>query len=320
MEFIRTGIHGFHETIGIDVDELRVYWALKGKTPETRQVAYRIVVAEDKDALGLGQLEGSSSSIAWDSGRVNSDAQRNILIKPENGFKSTTLYFWQASLWDQDGVVSRSEIAEFYTSYPRCSRLLPPYSMNQTYTQMPHTSLIFRAWFEDEPNRWKAVWIGDGGDKPIYLRKSITTGGHGSRAPSRVFVFASGLGHFNLTVNGRPASDHVLDPGWTNYHRTVQFVGYDVTGLWRGGGDENVVGAHVGNGFYAGDKGGEDRFFWPTYEDNTYVRYGNELCFFAEVHLHYADGGHEVVVSDPSWKVSWGRCSRRTGPSLRGRV
>lgn len=160
---------------------------------------------------------------------------------------------------------------------------------------MPHSSLIFRTWFEDEANRWKAVWIGDGGDKPIYLRRSIVV----DRKLSRAIVFASGLGHFNLTVNGQSASTHVLDPGWTNYHKTVQFVGYDVTDKMTVG--ENVIGAHVGNGFYAGDQG--DRFFWPMYEDNTYVRYGNELCFFAEIHLHYDDGSHECITSDPTWGV-----------------
>lgn len=160
---------------------------------------------------------------------------------------------------------------------------------------MPHSSLIFRTWFEDEANRWKAVWIGDGHDKPIYLRKKLEF----QRKPSRVVVFASGLGHFNLTVNGGAASAHVLDPGWTNYHRTVQFVGYDITDQILAG--ENAIGAHIGNGFYAGDQ--EDRFFWPMYEDNTYVRYGNELCFFAEIHAHYEDGTHECIISDPSWKV-----------------
>lgn len=163
---------------------------------------------------------------------------------------------------------------------------------------MPHSSLIFRTWFENEADRWKAVWIGNGGDKPIYLRKSLQS--TCTKNVERVIIFASGLGHFNLTVNGKPASTHVLDPGWTNYHRTVQYVGYDVTSHWSEE-DENVIGAHVGNGFYAGDQG--DRFFWPMYEDNTYVRYGNELCFFAEIHVHYADGSHETVISDPSWKV-----------------
>lgn len=160
---------------------------------------------------------------------------------------------------------------------------------------MPHTSLIFRTWFEDEPNRWKAVWIGNGSDKPFYVRKAFNL----ARRPTRAIAFASGLGHFNLSCNGAPASSHVLDPGWTNYHRTVQFVAYDLSDKLVQG--ENTLGAHVGNGFYAGDQG--DRFFWPTYEDNTFVRYGNELCFFAEVHLFYEDGARETIISGPDWKV-----------------
>lgn len=175
------------------------------------------------------------------------------------------------------------------------------------YIQMPHSSLIFRTWLEDEPNRWKAVWIGDGGDKPIYLRKQLTI----TRKPSRAIIFASGLGQFNPSVNGQLASAHVLDPGWTDSHRTVQFVGYDVTDKLRFGDaadGENIVGAHLGNGFYAGDQG--DRFFWPKYEDNIYVRYGNELCFFAEIHLHYDDEAHECIISGLSWKT------RRSGTTL----
>ncbi|RDW68876.1 Alpha-rhamnosidase [Aspergillus mulundensis] len=288
MEVTRCGIHGFHETIGLDTDEIRFFWVLESSDSRAQQAAYRITVSSDSN-----NLEGRPD--AWDSGRVESDAQRNIICKPEAGFKSTTTYYWQVTVWDQDGQSSRSAVNEFYTSYPRSSRLLPPYSMNQTY--MPHTSLIFRTWFENEADRWKAVWIGNGGDKPIYLRKSIQL--PSPKRVEKVVIFASGLGHFNLSVNGKPASPHVLDPGWTNYHRTVQFVGYDVTSQWNG--RENVIGAHVGNGFYAGDQG--DRFFWPMYEDNTYVRYGNELCFFAEIHVHYDDGSHETIISDPSWKV-----------------
>lgn len=84
-------------------------------------------------------------------------------------------------------------------------------------TYMPHTALIFRTWFEDMENKWKAWWIGDGGDKPLYLRRSFTL----DQKPSRAIAFVSGLGHHNFSINGQPASEHVLDPGWTNYHRTV---------------------------------------------------------------------------------------------------
>ncbi|KAJ5811435.1 alpha-L-rhamnosidase [Penicillium riverlandense] len=291
MQFCRCGIHGFHEVLGIDTDEIRFYWTLESHEKDAVQVAYRVVLATDPNALGSAVLP--TARLAWDSGRVESSEQRNIVCKPANGFQSTCCYFWQVRVWDIHSNEHRSPTQNFFTTYPR-SRLLPPYSMNQTY--MPHTSLIFRTWFEDEANRWKAVWIGDGGDKPIYLRKNFQI----PQRPSRAILLASGLGHFNMSVNGRPTSEHRLDPGWTNYHRRVQFTSYDVTAHLRAG--DNALGAHVGNGFYAGDKG-DDRFFWPMYEDNTYVRYGNELCFFCELHLFYDDGKHETLISDPTWRV-----------------
>ncbi|PYH47058.1 alpha-L-rhamnosidase [Aspergillus saccharolyticus JOP 1030-1] len=292
MQITRAGIHGFEETLGIDVDEVRFYWVIESLQPNASQKAYRVVLTTDESSLR--DDNANPSSLAWDSDYVESNAQRNIICKPDNGFRSTCSYYWRVTVWDQSNQPFHSAVNHFFTAYPR-SHLLPPYSMNQTY--MPHTALIFRTWFEDEPNRWKAVWVGDGGDKPIYLRKSFDL----ARSPVRAILFASGLGHFNMSVNGRPASNHRLDPGWTNYHRRVQFTSYDVTAHLQQG--QNVLGAHVGNGFYAGDKG-DDRFFWPMYEDNTYVRYGNELCFFSELHLFYEDGEHTTLISDPTWRVS----------------
>ena len=283
MKVVDCGIHGFHETLGLDADEIYLHWSLQSDKPEAVQAAYQIVLSTDPQLV-------SPDELVWDSGRVSSDIQRNVLCRLEGGFKSTSSYWWRVTVWNQNDTSFHSQPSHFFTSYPR-SRHLPPWSMNQTY--MPHTSLIFRTWFEDEANRWKGVWVGDGGDKPIYLRKTFGL----PKRPTRAIAFASGLGHFNLSVNGGPASDHVLDPGWTDYHRTVQFVAYDLTDQLVSG--DNAIGAHIGNGFYAGDQG--DRFFWPLYEDKTYTRQGNELCFFCELHLFYDDGTHETTISGPDW-------------------
>ncbi|KAJ4337528.1 hypothetical protein N0V95_008313 [Ascochyta clinopodiicola] len=280
------GIHGFHEVLGIDTDKLRLFWALQSDLVNAEQKAYRVELSTSQ----------SFDQLCWDSTKVEGSQQRNIPCAPEGGFLSATFHYWRVTVWDQDGNSTQSATNEFFTAYPRSSGLLPPYSMNQTY--MPHTSLIFRTWFEDEANRWKGVWIGDNGDKPIYVRKQL----HLDRKPYRAIVLASGLGHFDFVCNGddAAANGHKLDPGWTNYHRTVQFTAYDVSSILKQG--ENVLGAHIGNGFYAGDQG-DDRFFWPCYEDNTYVRYGNELCFFAELHLFYDDGSRETITTGPDWSI-----------------
>ncbi|KAK8120030.1 uncharacterized protein PG998_004656 [Apiospora kogelbergensis] len=282
MKVKRCGIHGYHEHLGIDSDKISFFWALESEEEDACQVSYRVVVAGSPDGTApeIANFPGEHLTVLWDSGKVSSSDQRNISC---HGLGPA----WQCLRRATQRVLRGVSEEQWHAA---------PYSMNQTY--MPHTSLIFRTWFEDEPNRWKGVWIGDRDDKPIYLRKSL----HLEQKPVRAVVFASGLGHFNFVCNGDPSArnGHVLDPGWTNYHRTVQFVAYDVSDILRQG--ENVLGAHVGNGFYAGDQGA-DRFFWPAYEDNTYVRYGNELCFFAELHLFYGDGRRETITTGPDWKV-----------------
>lgn len=123
MEIQRCGIHAFHEVLGIDVDEIRFFWTLHSDHELSHQSAYRITLS----------LRPDGSESVWETGRVESNGQRNIICKPDGGFKSATFHYWQVTVWDQDGETTTSEPNEFFTAYPRSSRLLPPYSMNQTY-------------------------------------------------------------------------------------------------------------------------------------------------------------------------------------------
>lgn len=128
MKVSRTGIHGFHETLGVDQDEIRFYWTLESEDQEDElaaQTAYQIVVRED----GFGDVE-SAGPVVWDSERCDRPAQRDIICKPSNGFRSTCAYSWRVSVWDRLGQVCHSENNTFFTAYPR-SQLLPPLSMNQ---------------------------------------------------------------------------------------------------------------------------------------------------------------------------------------------
>ena len=130
MEVSVCGIHGYGETIGIDVDEFRVFWKLNLADEHAKQVAYRLVVSTDSNLWDV------QDAICYDSGRCESHEQRNIICRPTNGFKSTTMHYWGVQIWDQNGNTAISSVNEFYTSYPRSSKILPPYSMNQTYVRL----------------------------------------------------------------------------------------------------------------------------------------------------------------------------------------
>ncbi len=77
---------------------------------------------------------------------------------------------------------------------------------------------------------WKAKWIKpskDMGDiAPVYavnfvLKKPIKQ--------ARLFITA--LGVYEATLNGKRVGDFVLAPGWTSYHKRLQYQEYDVTSL-----------------------------------------------------------------------------------------
>src|ERR1700754_1938014 len=99
MRVARCGIHGFHEVLGIDTEDLRFFWNLEtddSDNEDTHQVSYRLLLAIDEEtAKGA---ENDSSKLVWDSGVVESEAQRDIPWKSQDGglpyLESACRYFW----------------------------------------------------------------------------------------------------------------------------------------------------------------------------------------------------------------------------------
>ena len=119
-------------------------------------------------------------------------------------------------------------------------------------------------------------------------------------------AYVTGLGYFELYLNGKKVGEDVLVPNQTNYGKRpelieaniplednfreykVMYLAYDIKDQLNQG--ENVIGSILGNGFYNAPK------YWAG-------SYGSPR-FLLQVHITYADGGEEVIVSDQSWKAS----------------
>ena len=123
-----------------------------------------------------------------------------------------------------------------------------------------------------------------------YLRKAFSV----DKPLKRAILFASALGVYELQLNGQPLTNDVLSPGWTDYHRRVHYLGYDVTKQLKSG--DNVVGAILGDGWYAGFLAFTGRRHY----------YGDRTRFIAQLQLEYADGSRQVVSSDGSWRANYG--------------
>ncbi|MFI0483310.1 family 78 glycoside hydrolase catalytic domain [Actinomadura sp. 9N215] len=118
----------------------------------------------------------------------------------------------------------------------------------------------------------------------------------GRRRVRTARLYATALGVLDITVNGRPVSDAVLEPPYSTYKKRLVYTTYDVTRLLHRGG--NTVHVELGNGM---------AHVPPTpgrYEKLT--RSDGKPTLLAQLEITYTDGSREVVASDASWRTALG--------------
>ncbi|MGL5437644.1 MAG: family 78 glycoside hydrolase catalytic domain [Lachnospiraceae bacterium] len=144
-------------------------------------------------------------------------------------------------------------------------------------------------------------WISAGTNKPFYTRKQFEVSG----AISRAVAYVCGLGQFNFYLNGEKVSNHLLDPGWTDYNKIIQYVEFPVTELLQSG--LNVAGIEVGNGWYIREKE-HYTFAFPEFmppNPNPYRPFGKYLTAVLRIEIEYADGSQSVIETDETWKTAF---------------
>ncbi len=123
-----------------------------------------------------------------------------------------------------------------------------------------------------------------------YLRKDFTI----TQTVTRATVYVTALGAYELHLNGQKVGNDVLTPGWTDFAKRVYYQAYDVTALLQPG--ANCIGAILGDGWYASDLGYLGRR----------LNYGGTPRLLAQLVVQLADGSTQTIVSDGSWKASYG--------------
>lgn len=204
----------------------------------------------------------------WNSGKVASD--QSVLV----GYAGSPLIsgeacYWKVRVWDENG---------------NASAWSPPamWSMGLLH-----------------PSDWTAQWIGMNENTNIspappspMLRKTFSIG----KPVVRATAYICGLGYNELQINGTKVGDNVLEPSWTRYDDHAYYTTYDVTTNLSQG--QNAVGVQLANGFYNQ---------WMSDAWNTYTAPWRALPqMIMQLVIQYADGTHDVIISDPSWKTSTG--------------
>jgi len=134
---------------------------------------------------------------------------------------------------------------------------------------------------------WNARWIAaQKGDTfhPVFRKKFRV-----DKPLQKARFYGTGVGMFELYVNGAKAGKEYLAPYITEYETTVQTMTYVLDTLKQG---ENTVEILLGKGWYMG------LFGLDLKKDH----YGSRMAAIAEIYLTYEDGTEDVVCTDGSWE------------------
>ena len=137
-----------------------------------------------------------------------------------------------------------------------------------------------------------------------YLRKAFTP--EKPEEIVRATAYVSGLGYYELYLNGEKVGDHKLDPVLTWYDKRVPYVTYEidpkklvkyVMGDAKGRmlpARQSDLGVVLGNG----------RYYAPRINDPTKtLTFGYPKLLF-QLDIIYKDGTKKSIVSDESWEIT----------------
>ncbi|WP_289042404.1 alpha-L-rhamnosidase [uncultured Zobellia sp.] len=257
---------------GIDVKRPRFSWILKGNGRNRLQSAYQIIVASSSTKLAQNEAD------VWDSGKVNSN-HTNQIEYDGISMKSDSKYYWKVKIWDESNNPSQ-------------------------WSSSAHWSMGLLNF-----SSWKGLFIGhDVGYNTVdkydslylpparYLRKSFTI----NKKIKQATAYTTALGLYELRLNGNKVGDDYFLPGWTDYNKRLYYQTFDITDRLQEG--ENVVGAVIADGWYAGYIG----YALLVRLDKVREFYGVNPSFMGQIHIEYEDGSTEIIASDRSWKSNEG--------------
>jgi hypothetical protein len=263
--------------MGLDTTEPRFSWQLAAADPGARglrQTAYRILVASSPDLLRREQGD------LWDSGRVTAATQIGIPCACR-GVAPHTPYSWTVMVWDQLGRPS-------------------PWSPPAHWLAGMLASDAWQAhWIAQQPDPPTPARTREGVDLaeavppplPLFRREFLL-----SKPVSSATVAVTGLGQYELRVNGRNVTASVMNPGWTDYRKRILYNMYDVTSLLRQG--ANALGVMLGNGMY------DSQNIPGRY--NKFTGSFGQPKLILQLMIRFEDGSETTIVTDRSWSSAPG--------------
>jgi hypothetical protein len=268
--------NGFENPAGTN-ESPQFHWTLKSENRGQYQTGYQIIVSSTRE-----NIKRNTGDI-WDTGKTVSKESSFITFQGLK-LKPGEKYFWKVRVWDKN-----DDPSEWSHEKTFISGLFDKSDWNNAKwigaEDIPDSLLLVPGIHGNGNN------LGNIAVKRTtipFFRKEIKI----DKKISSALIFISGLGHYELYINGNKTGDSFLSPGWTDYRKTCLYNTYDVTEALKRG--DNAIGAVVGNGFYNINR---ERY------RKLVIAYGAPKMIF-KLKVQYSDGSEEIYLSDESWKWS----------------
>ncbi|MBD8488571.1 glycoside hydrolase family 78 protein [Echinicola sp. CAU 1574] len=268
-----------HQPLGLEIAAPRLSWKLSSQEQGARQSAYQVVVYHSS--------EGGEETVVWDSGKVDSDQSQMIAYQgvPLIGGQR---YFWKVKVWNEAGNASDWSQSTFFEMAPDHLEKQAKWigAISREDSGLPSGRNFHEPDMRREENKEKWSHVDPLAKQSIQLRKAFKP----LKKIKKATIYISGLGHYELTLNGEKVGNSEFAPLWSDYDKTVYYNTYDVTERIKKG--ENAIGVVLGNGMYnvTGDR--YAKFL---------ISFGPPTLFF-NLKLEFENGKTQVVASDETWK------------------
>ncbi|XP_054156649.1 alpha-L-rhamnosidase-like [Oppia nitens] len=265
--------------LAVDVAEPRLQWTLEATDPQKHslsQKAYQILVSSDEQSLAknVGNL--------WDTGKVASDLTNHIHYKGKT-LNAGQIVYWKVKVWDQEDKESTFSTVAYWGK-----------GLNTWTGQWigAPNGLQHEAQKQLKDIDQKVVQSHQGLLPVLYMRKQYST--PSTTKVKSAILYATAQGVYKVWINNMLVSDQKMNPGWTDFRKTINYQSYDVTNLITG--KDTAISVLLGTGWYSGYIG----------FSRQYKLYGADQSLLVELHVQYEDNTTAVIKSDNTWKVSTG--------------
>ncbi len=266
----------YQQGLAVTEGEICMGWQMESDVNGDAQTAYQIKISEN-----------FTDKTVFDSGKTISDQSQLVSLPALS--KNSLGYYWQVRVWDVKDKVSEWSDRQNVRVVPKSLDAKWIGAITKADARLPEGRWSNGMFGKDE---FKEKWdiVDTLSSKSIIVRKEFNNDG---RQVANAVVYVSGMGHYEMKINGQKIGDNEFTPIWSEYDKTVYYNTYDVTQILVSGG--NAISVLLGNGFFNVQRLG--------HYGKLQTSFGAPQLIL-RMDINYMDGSSKSIVSDTDWKYA----------------